>query len=149
MSLQVASGLREMHRYGITHCDIKKQNVLYETVASGKINVFITDFGVSQVKLATEKVQMRTNVKLQALSLIYAAPEVLSQLLIGNALRDDPRLEIKVDLSVDRSKRAAIKEIESSRDIYALGILMWELLHRQSAWHGLTVAQIKHKVCVE
>lgn len=36
---QVASALQEMHRYGIVHCDLKRNNVLYEVDDSGDIKV--------------------------------------------------------------------------------------------------------------
>lgn len=45
---QVSSALQDMHRYGIVHCDLKKNNVLYEVV-DGEIKTYITDFGVAQV----------------------------------------------------------------------------------------------------
>lgn len=129
---QIANGLFEMHKYGITHCDIKKNNILYDVTADCRIQVFITDFGVSQVKLANEKVHKRTNVKLQALSIAYGAPEVLEQILVDNRVSSEPRIAVEVDLSMSRTKESnvAMNESDHSRDLYALGILMWELSHR-------------------
>lgn len=45
-----------MARYGIVHCDIKKNNVLYEVDDAGQMRVYVTDFGVAQVLLEHEKV---------------------------------------------------------------------------------------------
>lgn len=44
---QVSSALHEMHKYGIVHCDLKKNNVLYEVDENGAIMVYVTDFGVA------------------------------------------------------------------------------------------------------
>lgn len=77
ISLQIVSGLCDMHKHGITHCDIKKQNVLINIASDGRILAYITDFGVSQVSLTKEKVGKRLNVRKLALTLPYAAPEIL------------------------------------------------------------------------
>lgn len=73
MAHQVALGLQEMHKYGIVHCDIKKNNVLYEIV-DGQIRTKITDFGVAQVMIDAEKVERRINVNVKAMSAPYASP---------------------------------------------------------------------------
>lgn len=44
---QIASGLAEMHSSGIIHCDIKKNNILYNVDERGMLHTYITDFGVS------------------------------------------------------------------------------------------------------
>lgn len=61
------------------HCDVKSQNILFDEV-DGMYNLCITDFGVSQVQLKSEKVHMRRNIQLPAMSIAYAAPEILSGL---------------------------------------------------------------------
>lgn len=45
-----------MARYGIVHCDIEKNNILYDVDERGDINTYITDFGVAQMLLGAEKV---------------------------------------------------------------------------------------------
>lgn len=149
MAHQVASGLCQMHTSGITHCDIKRHNILYNIIADGTIRTFITDFGVSQVALAKEKATGRLNVKKLALSLAYAAPEVLQSMFGTESLRQEAKIEIEVDLNRVAHSSSLVKEVEHSRDIYALGILMWELLYRQNAWHEMRVAEVVQAVCVK
>lgn len=77
ISCQISAGLAEMHRYGIVHCDLKKNNVLCDIDELGILRAYITDFGVSQIMLGNEKVQSRVNIKMKALSIAYASNEVL------------------------------------------------------------------------
>lgn len=98
IAAQVSSALQEMHRYGIVHCDIKCHNILYEFTS--QLQVCITDFGVSQVKLGAEKVSMRRNVRLPALSVSFAAPEVLAGI---DELRNAPKVVTEVNLDESRN----------------------------------------------
>lgn len=102
ISRQLASGLTEMHRYGIIHCDIKKNNVLYEVEENGQLHAVITDFGVSQLSLEHEKVQTRINVRIKAMSLAYADPTTLQMWRM--TVREDAKIETEVNLTESRSK---------------------------------------------
>lgn len=143
---QVSSGLAEMHKIGIVHCDIKKNNVLYKFDKDEKIRTFITDFGVAQVLLAAEKVHKRVNVNIKALSVAYADPQSLQ--MWKSALREDAKIEHEVNLNI---KESAVTERQAlpSRDLYALGILMWELLFRRKAWDGLPMRAVLEQVVVK
>lgn len=46
--LEIALGLREIHRLGIVHCDIKRSNVLLAMTADGTEQAKIIDFGSSR-----------------------------------------------------------------------------------------------------
>lgn len=147
ISQQVASALAELSRYGIVHCDLKKNNVLYDFNTEGNIRVYITDFGVSQVLLGTEKVQTRVNVRIKALSVAYASPQVLVAWL---TLREDAKIETEVNLATARSKTSPTgTEALPSRDVYALGILMHECLFRERAWNDKPLNEVYRLVVVE
>lgn len=120
---QVASGLREMHKYGIIHCDIKKQNIFYDVLPGNKLHVYITDFGVSQILIGAEKVNSRVNVRIKALSIPYASPQVLTSWFTTS--REEAKLLTPVQLESSAQAHSGL-EAHPSRDVYALAILMYE-----------------------
>lgn len=83
MAHQILSALQECHKNGITHCDVKVGNILYMQTEDGKIQLYLSDFGCSHVKLSKEKVESRHNVRLKAFSFAYAGPEVICSLASG------------------------------------------------------------------
>lgn len=144
LATQMSSALNEMHRYGIVHCDIKSQNILYELVNEA-YQICITDFGVSQVKLSKEKVQKRHNMQIPAMSVPFAAPEILAGI---EGLKHAPKYMVEVDLAESRGPPQE-PEIDESRDVYAMAIVMWELVARQRAWHGTKIMEIHDLVCIK
>lgn len=69
-SAQVAEGLGEIHEFGVTHCDIKPDNVLLYATRQGETRTKIIDFGVMHVH---DDPRPRTFMGTPA----YAAPEQL------------------------------------------------------------------------
>lgn len=131
------------------HCDLKKNNVLCDAdQQTGAVRTYITDFGVSQMMLGAEKVQSRVNVRLKALSVCYASPEVLTAFISSDV---DGKTSTVIDLTTARSKASALGVVEAhgSRDVYALGILMWECLHRVNAWTSRSFEEVYQLVVVE
>lgn len=58
---------------------------------------------------------------------------------------EEPKFEREVNLSTKESETTG-REAKPSRDVYALGILMWELLYRNKAWDGMSLSAVHEQV---
>jgi len=47
---QVGSALNYAHSKGITHCDIKPTNILFQQLPSGEVRVLLSDFGIARAR---------------------------------------------------------------------------------------------------
>jgi serine/threonine protein kinase len=54
LCLQIAEGLRFMHSQNFCHLDLKPENVLWKRNPDGSFLLVISDFGMSNVKIATD-----------------------------------------------------------------------------------------------
>lgn len=98
---QLALGFDEIHKAGITHRDIKSQNVM--VAAHGKIKII--DFGIAR----TDQSEALTKEDSVIGSVQYMAPELIDQ-----------------------------RTANVQSDIYALGILMYEMLSGDVPFRGST-----------
>jgi serine/threonine protein kinase len=113
MVRDVGYGLRSMHELSIAHCDVKPQNVLLEVVGRSLI-ALLTDFGIANVLSETlVEVKAFKVANLKGFSVSYAAPEAFVRL--KNNMPDKP---------------VVIK----AGDVYSLGVIIFEMLHRASPW---------------
>ena len=115
LGIQIAQGLREAHRQGIIHRDLKTENVLVTPSGQAKI----ADFGVAK-RLAdswTEESLTRTD------------------MIVGTYRTMSP-------------EQARGGTVDHRSDLFALGVLLYELLTGQSPFHGenplATLDQIIH-----
>jgi eukaryotic-like serine/threonine-protein kinase len=108
--MDITYGVQCIHQYDIVHCDLKTENVLVEYLEDKKrLNCVITDFGICE--LTSSKALKVSNFKvsqIKGLSYSYAAPEIFPS--------------------------KGIKVTSKSRDVYALGVMMWEILVQRSPW---------------
>ncbi|RGB33704.1 kinase-like domain-containing protein [Rhizophagus diaphanus] len=102
MLYQIISGLDEIHRQNIIHCDIHSGNILIHEDKNDKNdkedemeNVYICDFGLSQLKSLEEYVEYEKNGFYGVVT--YKAPEVLR-----------------------------FKSYAQAGDIYSFSMIMWE-----------------------
>lgn len=147
---QLCSALAECHRYGIIHCDVKCANVLFNFVSNDAttLNVYLSDFGISQVLIGSEKVDTRRNVRVKALSVAYAAPEVLEAAVNGDAILGG-RDVVAISLEERKSLMLAVGDASPARDIYALSIIMWELVTRQQPYRRLHKKDVHQFICID
>ncbi len=96
--LQLAYGLRAAHQQGLTHHNVKPENVLFDAYG----NVKLADFGLSRV-IEVDASKGMPQVFVGTGGMAYMSPELIS-----------------------RSKEAG-----PSSDVYALGILLYEMLTGQ------------------
>jgi serine/threonine protein kinase len=112
----ISSGLMAMHNAGFAHCDLKPQNVLLDEDETG-LFCCLTDFGITQIVDETTLLVKDFEVtSINGLSIHYAAPELFARFRSAIRASDVPgEIVIKVDL-------------------YALSIVMFELLEFHTAW---------------
>jgi serine/threonine protein kinase len=96
---QVLSALREAHRIGILHRDLKPDNFILTKQEDGTYFVRVLDFGVA--KLIS---QNQTQTQHQQLEMFFGTPRYASP------------------------EQASGKELDVRTDIYALGVIMFEAL---------------------
>jgi serine/threonine protein kinase len=120
--LEIASALQYTHAYGIIHCDIKPQNVLLKPDDSNPRG-FVTklaDFGLARV--VTQDIPLLNGDSAGTPS--HLAPEI-----------------------VKFGERESIKT--AMADIYALGVLMWELLVSRQAFSSVDKQAVLTHVVVQ
>jgi eukaryotic-like serine/threonine-protein kinase len=118
---RVADALAYAHAKGLVHCDIKPSNIFMLAHDQPKV----VDFGIARVRTSSASATTAAAraataahaTPVQALSPIYAAPEQLQ------------------DTGVDERS-----------DLYALGVVLYELLTGQRPFVGATMAEVKQRV---
>ena len=118
---QYVSALEKMHQFGIVHGDIKPANVLLDGNEHIKfLQVIVTDFGISQIVDDTNaRVEAFQVSLLRGASVPYAAPEVFER--------------FRAAMKNDYSKTYDAVTMKAG-DIYAIGSVIYELMHRKAAW---------------
>jgi serine/threonine protein kinase len=122
IAVQVARALTAAHQKGIVHRDLKPENIFVRVGDDGREYIKIVDFGIAQLRAEGEdasdpnaKVQGR---KLTKTGMIFGTPEYMSP------------------------EQASGKSIDQRVDIYALGIIMFEMLAGRTPFQGETFMAI-------
>jgi serine/threonine protein kinase len=118
---QLASGVALLHAAGVVHGDIKGENVLLSDKSAAPRPRF-SDFGLAELRtVATAAASHCTAVGAKRGTWPYMAPEMLLEKADGS-----PPDECGVSRSAD---------------MYALGVLCWEVLSGSTPWGGYTEQQ--------
>ena len=114
---QYVAAIGNMHSQGLTHNDIKPDNVLLEfDQESRDLIPVVTDFGISRIVTdQTLVVKAFEKADLNGLSLAYAAPEVIFRFRRGMTERD--------------------AQIVYAGDVYSLSITLLAMLKRTVPWY--------------
>lgn len=110
---QLLNALEAAHESGIIHRDIKPDNIMLQTNNTEKIMVKILDFGIAKIK---ESIEANQNTTMEGASIgtpYYMSPEQAS----GEA------------------------DLDHRVDLYALGVVFYELLSGHVPFKGKTVLQ--------
>jgi TPR repeat protein/serine/threonine protein kinase len=109
----IVKALCDLHRHGVIHGDLKSANVLLDKRTPPTVRV--CDFGISSFieDVASLATTFQTAVSFQG-TYVYAAPEMLI-----------PRVSDGKQTKASRST-----------DVYALGVLMWEILTGKLPFQG-------------
>lgn len=149
IALQVTRGIEYLHAEGLAHRDIKSANILLTQRLQKDTNRFskdvrakIADFGLSKyIDKATGGGTVMQSImepgRLEA-TYAYLAPEAFGGDK-GNVMRQN-------DESDEEDQR--YDEMAKKRDIYALGVLFWEMLTGQIPWAGVPLPDVYVRVCV-
>lgn len=125
MAKNIAIAINTMHEKGFCHNDLKPGNILLEM--EDRLNVVLTDFGISTVLKSRAEIISTFNVKrIKGASISYAAPEVLKSLQSNTEIPEGSFVK---------------------NDIYAFGIILYELLGRRKPWINVSSREILKNVC--
>src|SRR5215210_5804429 len=95
---QVASALARAHRNHVVHRDLKPQNLMIATDANGQEHVKLLDFGIAK------SLEERTTTQLTAAGYSLGTPHYMAP------------------------EQASGQEVDGRADIYALGVILYEML---------------------
>ncbi|KAG2486111.1 hypothetical protein HYH03_015206 [Edaphochlamys debaryana] len=118
--LEIALALRHMHAMHVVHCDLKPQNVLLKSSPRDPRGfvVKLSDFGLAKLMAADEEGQLVIDDTVASGTITHVAPEVL----LGQ------------------------KSITAAVDIYAFGILMFQMLCGMKVYDKMSATEIANQV---
>lgn len=117
---QILSALAEAHKQGIVHRDLKPENIMVVPDVSGGLAVKILDFGISKLRDLRSGETMLTQTGRIMGTPLYMAPEQFTG-----------------------------EPVDHRADIYAAGLILYELLSGEPPFTGDSVSQILFKKAVE
>ena len=104
---QLLRGLEHAHAAGLVHRDLKPDNVIVEQAADGREVARIVDFGIATLAQPDESVDRLTGTGMIVGTPLYMAPE-----------------------------QARAEPVDHRADLYALGIMLYEMLSGTSPFEG-------------
>lgn len=114
---QIADALSAAHAMGIVHRDLKPDNVLLEKRSDGSEAAKVLDFGVASLAGRSEGLSVNARPLTQA-GTILGTPGYMSP------------------------EQASAGEVDHRTDIYALGVILWELCRGERLFSGPDITQI-------
>ncbi len=108
--LQACEAIVEAHELGIVHRDLKPANLFLAHRADGSPLVKVLDFGISKV----------------------AGSGSRSQLTSASVLMGSPRY-------MSPEQMMSAKDVDARTDIWALGVILYELVTGKAVWHADTM----------
>ena len=119
--LQACIAVAEAHGLGIVHRDLKPANLFCVRRADGQLVVKVLDFGISKMVDATTEGMSVTTTTTMMGSPLYMSPEQM----------------------------ASPKGVDSATDIWALGVILYELLTGRVPFVGETLPDICVKIATQ
>lgn len=140
-ALQIALGLRDLHQAGFVHCDVKPGNILIDNKTNGQVFAVLTDFGISKVVDSKSLlVSAFEPAHINGASIYYAAPEVLSRLLLRQTSAASH------DQSSNTGSFSA--NIVKAGDVYSFSMTLFHLITTERPWKAFKDQnQVSQMVC--
>jgi len=113
LMIQVVSALQRAHGLGVVHRDLKPENIFLTRRGFDDEFVKIVDFGIARVQLEGDD-----SVQLTQAGKVYGTPQYLSP------------------------EQAVGEEIDARSDLYAVGVVLFEMLTGQPPFTGSSVVQL-------
>jgi serine/threonine-protein kinase len=111
---ELLSALEAVHRKGVVHRDIKPSNVMLKLADDGSILLRLMDFGVSKA----EQLEGSTSPKLTRTGAVVGTPHYMAP----EQITGEP--------------------IDARADLYAAGVVLYEMLTGRTPFEGATTAEI-------
>ena len=118
--LQACEAIAEAHAAGIIHRDLKPRNLFLATTVDGRPLIKVLDFGISKTEDSAEDMSLTRTTEIIG-SPSYMSPEQLR----------------------------ASKEVDVRTDIWALGVILYELLTKKVPFQAITVTELVAVVLME
>lgn len=126
--LDLANALMFLHTKEISHNDIKPENVFIEK-RPDRPRLVLGDFSFSVVRAKIKRgVKQFMFSTLDGMSVEFAAPEIFKTL--RGAMTYDQFIACPLH----------------ARDVYAFGVMVWQVISRRTPWQGLNQNQIINEV---
>src|SRR5450432_2557229 len=119
VSMQICRALAAAHANGVVHRDMKPENVFLQRTADGEEIVKIVDFGIAQLRSKDDAVE--TKRRLTRTGMIFGTPEYMAP------------------------EQASGKHADLRADIYAVGIIMYEMFTGAVPFTGETFLGVLSK----
>ncbi|MET0284360.1 MAG: serine/threonine-protein kinase [Polyangiales bacterium] len=117
LGAEIADALSAAHSVGIVHRDLKPDNVLLEQRSDGSESAKVLDFGVASLAGRTEGLS------------VVARPLTQAGTILGTPGYMSP-------------EQASAGEVDHRTDLYALGVILWELCNGRRLFDGEDITQI-------
>jgi serine/threonine-protein kinase len=118
--LQACEAIAEAHAARIVHRDLKPRNLFLTSSVDGRPLVKVLDFGISKIEGSPQDMQLTRTTEVIG-SPSYMSPEQLR----------------------------ASRDVDSRTDIWALGVILYELLTKRLPFYGNTVTELVAVVLME
>ena len=119
--LQACEAIAEAHSYGIVHRDLKPANLFLAQQPDGTSKIKVLDFGISKMTIQGSTDPSLTRTSSMMGSPLYMSPEQM------------------------RSTR----NVDARADIWALGVILYELLTAQPPFNGESIPTLSAKILLE
>ena len=114
LALQICRALAAAHAKGVIHRDMKPENVFLTSTMQGEEVVKIVDFGIAKMREVGDDGSESARRKITKTGMIFGTPEYMAP------------------------EQAAGKPVDDKADVYATGIMMFEMLAGRVPFFGST-----------